>query len=328
MSMPGPSPAGTRFPCVRSMQTRTLSYGAAAALASAAFVLERSWHAERTHPPLGRFIDVGGVRIHYMERGQGTPLVLLHGTGSLLEELRMSGLYELACARYRVIVLDRPGYGHSSRPRRSWWGPRAQATLLRSMLTQLGIERPIVFGHSFGALVAMAYALEYPAAVRSLVLAGGYYFPTGRLDVPLMAPPAIPFIGDLLRHTISPLLGRALLPGLVRRVFRPAPVPRYFMERFPVWMALRPSQLRAAAEEAALLIPSTLRLQRLYSALEVPAIVVAGAQDHYVDHLRHSVALSRRIPRGDLMLLPRAGHMVHHVEPRRVLQAIEAAAAR
>jgi pimeloyl-ACP methyl ester carboxylesterase len=91
-------------------------------------------------------------------------------------------------------------------------------------------------------------------------------------------------------------------------------------------MALRPSQLRASAQEAALLIPAAAQLQRLYGALEVPALIVAGAQDRYVDHVRHSVELSRRLPRSELMLSPRAGHMVHHTDPRRVLQAIEAAA--
>jgi pimeloyl-ACP methyl ester carboxylesterase len=243
----------------------------------------------------------------------------------MLQELRLSGLFELAASRYRVIIPDRPGYGHSERPRRSWWPPRSQAALLRSMLAQLGVERPVLFGHSFGALVALAFALEYPGATRSVVLASGYYFPTGRLDITLLAPPALPLVGDVLRHSVSPLIGRALWPLKLRRMFSPAPVPRYF-ERFPLWMALRPSQLRAAAEEAALLIPSTARLQRLYSALEVPALVVAGAQDRYVDTQRHSAELARRLPRGELLLSPRAGHMVHHVDPRRVLQAIEAAA--
>ena len=308
------------------MHTRTgLQLGAAATLAAAAFVHQRAWHAERANPPLGQFIDVDGVRVHYVARGEGPPLVMLHGLGSMVQEMMLSGLYELAAARYRVIVVDRPGYGHSTRPRHKWWGPRAQAALVRELLLRLGIERPIVLGHSFGATVALELALDYPAAVRSVVLAAGYYFPTARLDVPLMAPPALPVIGDVLRHTISPLIGRLLWPRLLKLVFSPAPVPRYF-QRFPTWMALRPSQLRATAEEAALVVPAAARMQSLYQALEVPAVIVAGAQDRYVDHARHSLELAKRVPRGELMLSPRAGHMVHHVDPRRVLQAIEAAA--
>lgn len=310
-----------------SMQIRPLQVGVAAALASAAFVQQRVRRAERMYPPTGHFIHVDGVRMHYLERGEGTPLVMLHGNGSMGRELELSGLYELAAARYRLIVPDRPGHGYSARPRHRWWGPLAQAALMRDMLAQLGIERPIIFGHSYGALVALAFGLEYPGLARSLVLASGYYFPTGRLDIPLMAPPAIPVLGDLMRYTVSPLISRALLPLFKRRVFAPAPVPRYF-EQFPDWLALRPSQLRAAAEEVALLVPSVLRLQQLYRALEVPALVVAGAQDRHVDHVRHSVALARALPHGELMFSPRAGHMVHHTDPRRVLQAIEAAAAR
>ena len=305
--------------------TRTLQIGAAAALAAAAFVHQRAWAAERATPPIGRLIDVQGVRMHYFERGEGTPLVMLHGLGSMVQELRLSGFYELAAARYRVILPDRPGYGHSARPRPRWWTPRAQAALLRAMLAQLGVERPIVFGHSFGALVALAYALEYPAATRSVVLASGYYFPTLRPDLPIMASPALPLVGDLMRHTVSPLLSRLLWPLLLRRQFNPAPVPRYF-ELFPTWMALRPSQLRAAAEDAATLIPATTRLQRWYRALEVPAVIVAGAQDRYVYPARHSMELARRVPRSELVLSPRAGHMVHHVDPRRVLHAVELAA--
>jgi pimeloyl-ACP methyl ester carboxylesterase len=302
-----------------------LQLGAVAALTATAFVHQRAWQAERQNPPVGKFIEVDGVRLHYLERGEGPPLLMLHGRGSMVQELALSGLFELAAARYRVIALDRPGYGYSQRPRNKWWGPMAQAALLHRMLAQIGVERPVLFGHSFGATVAIALALDYPTSARGVVLASGCYFPTGRLEVPLEAPRAIPVLGDLIRHTISPLVGRLMWPGMLKLVFSPAPVPRYF-ERFPVWMALRPSQLRAAAEEAALLIPSALALQRRYAELETPAVIVAGAQDRYADHRRHSVALHAMLPGSELLLSPRAGHMVHHVDPRRVLQAIEAVA--
>ena len=128
-----------------------------------------------------------------------------------------------------------------------------------------------------------------------------------------------------MRHSLSPLLSRMLWPLLLRRQFSPAPVPRYF-QLFPTWMALRPSQLRSAAQDAATLIPSTTKLQRLYRALEVPAVIVAGAQDRYVHPARHSIELARRLPRSELVLSPRAGHMVHHVDPRRVLHAVESVA--
>ena len=128
-----------------------------------------------------------------------------------------------------------------------------------------------------------------------------------------------------MRHTVSPLIARTLWPHMLSVLFSPAPVPRYF-QLFPTWMALRPSQLRAAAEEAALLVPSAVRMQRRYGALDVPAVIVAGAQDRYVDCSRHSFELARRMEPRELVVSPRAGHMVHHVDPHRVLHAIEVAA--
>jgi hypothetical protein len=64
--------------------------------------------AERDNPADGRFLDVDGVRLHYVERGSGDPLVLLHGNGSMIEDFESSGLIDLAAENYRVIVFDRP----------------------------------------------------------------------------------------------------------------------------------------------------------------------------------------------------------------------------
>lgn len=301
------------------------TYGAAAALtAVAGFVHARAWQAERASPPRGRLVDVDDAQVHYIERGDGPPLVVLHGLGSMTEEVALSPFFALAAQRYRVILVDRPGYGHSTRPRGAWWGPQRQAALLHAFFKKLDLERPLLLGHSFGSLVALAYALAHGPTLRGLVLASGYYFPTARLDAPLMAAPALPLLGHLLRHTISPLIGRAMWPGMLRLQFAPAPVPAYFA-RFPVWMTLRPSQLRAAAEESALLVPATLALRRRYAGLEIAPVIVAGARDRYVDPERHSLRLARAVPRAELIVAARAGHMVHHTEPRRLLQALQAA---
>jgi hypothetical protein len=73
--------------------------------------------AERRNPPIGRFIVVDGVRLHYVERGKGEPLVLLHGNGSMIQDFDSSGLLDAAAKTYRVIAFDRPGFGYSDRPR-------------------------------------------------------------------------------------------------------------------------------------------------------------------------------------------------------------------
>ena len=301
--------------------------GAALAAGTAAYYVQRrSARAERAHQPLGRFINVDGVRLHYLDEGDGPPLVLLHGLGSMVEDFVLSGLVREASKRYRVIAFDRPGYGHSERPRRMRFGAAAQAELVRKALDRLEVRRPIVLGHSWGTLVAVALALEFPEVPRSLVLASGLYFPSLRLDAPLMAPPAIPLVGDVLARTLSPLAGRAMWPGFLRLIFGPAPVPPAFAAAFPTWLALRPGQLRAVAEDALATLGATLRAARRYRELTLPVVMVAGERDRYVSARAHTARLHRLLPSSRLLLSPHSGHMVHHSDLPLVLSAVESAA--
>lgn len=302
-----------------------LAGGAAGLAAAAAYVQLRSRQAERDNPPAGRFVEVDGVRLHYIERGEGEPLVLLHGNGALTRDFELSGLVARAAKKYRVVVFDRPGYGYSERPRGRVWTPEAQARLFRHAFARLRLERPVVLGHSWGAMVALALALRHPLAVKGVVLVSGYYRPSLRTDVPLFAPPAIPVVGDLLRFTISPLVTRLLWPGLMRKLFGPNDIPRHF-EHFPKWMALRPGQIRASAAETALMIPAAVRLGRRYARLSVPAVVVGGKGDLIVNTAWQAQALHRRLPGSRLHVIPGVGHMVHHIAPEAVLDAIDEAA--
>ena len=158
--------------------------------------------------------------------------------------------------------------------------------------------------------------------MRGLVLASGYYFPTARLDVPLLSSPAIPVIGDLMCYTVSPLLGRLLLPRIIRRLFEPAPVTERFDRLFPKGMLLRPSQLRAAAADTALMIPAATDLQSRYHEMKAPLLIVTGGDDKVVDVGRQSKRLHEEMARSGFLALPGLGHMVHHLAPDQVLRAI------
>jgi pimeloyl-ACP methyl ester carboxylesterase len=297
-----------------------------ASLAAAALVTRRrTRQAERENPPVGRFVYVDGVRLHYVERGTGQPLVLLHGNGSMIQDFETSGLIDMAAKNYRVIVFDRPGFGYSDRPRSTVWTPQAQAELLHHALRLLDVEQPVVVGHSWGTLVAVALALEFPHYVKSLVLLSGYYYPTPRVGVMPLSIPAIPVIGDLLRYTVSPLLSRLLWPVIRRQIFGPAPVPAHF-SGFPVWMALRPSQLRASAAETALMIPAAFALRHRYHELTMPMVIMAGTDDRLINANKQSAHLHHDVPDSRLHLTPGAGHMVHQLAPDDVMAAIDEAA--
>jgi len=297
--------------------------GAAAAVGAAAlYSRKQAQDAERKYPPIGRFLSVDGVRLHYIERGHGDALVLIHGNGTMIQDFTVSGLVDRLAERYRVIVIDRPGYGYSSRPRQLWT-PQAHARLFRKALAQLGIEQATVYGHSWGTLVAVALALKAPSLVRGLVLGSGYYYPTLRADTFLLSPPAIPVIGDAMRYTITPLVARAILPAMIKRVFQPAPVPERFEREFPKALMLRPLQLRAAAEDAALMIPSAMGLEGRYRELTVPVTIITGAEDQIADAGRQSARLHDELPGSEFIALPGLGHMIHHLAPDAVTDAID-----
>ena len=298
-----------------------LALGAAALVVSAVVNHRLARKAERENPPAGRFIEVDGVRLHYIERGQGEALVLLHGNGSMIQDFDSSGLIDLASRDHRVIVFDRPGYGHSERPRSVIWNPEAQADLLYQALTRIGVDRAVVLGHSWGCSVAVALAGKYPALVAGLVLASGYYYPTVRADVVGLSAPAVPVIGDAIRYTISPLLSRLAWPLILRKIFGPQRTPGKF-EGFPKEMAFRPSQIRASAAESALMIPDAFAAQGSYARLTMPVAIIAGSEDRLVETDKQSARLHDEISQSSFHSIDGAGHMIHQTATDAVMSAI------
>ena len=321
----------TRSPRFLAYKARTIAQAhpyvlAAAAtvgaLAVSALVNRRlARNAEKDNPPAGQFLEVNGVRLHYVERGSGAPLVLLHGNGSMIQDFESSGLIDLASKNYRVIVFDRPGFGHSDRPRNVVWTPAAQAELINSALQRLGVSHAIVLGHSWGASVAVALALKYPKLVQGLVLASGYYYATLRPDVVAVSAPAVPLAGDVLGHTIAPIVSRIIWPLLMTKIFGPRSVPKKF-EGFPKEMAFRPSQIHASAAESALMIPGALDLQDQYASLKMPVSIIAGEEDRLIDTDTQSHRLHGNIAQSKFHRVSGAGHMVHQTATGSVMAAI------
>jgi len=300
--------------------------GVAGALAICNHLVAR--RTERRHPPEGSFIEVDGVRLHYSDRGHGSPVVLVHGNAVTGADWNTSGVADLLVAQqHRVITFDRPGFGYSDRPRGRVWTAARQAELLHKALQQLGVERPVVVGHSWGAVVALALAAEHHAELSGLVLLSGYYVWTLRPDVMPVTVGALPGLGDLLRYTVSPLLGWLQMPLLKWQMFSPMKVPARFKEEYSTGMALRPSQVRATSGDGALMIPGALALRNRYKDLRLPVAIIAGENDRVV-WARRAEELAEKIPGSTLQILPGVGHMVHYAAPEIVLRAVEAVARR
>jgi pimeloyl-ACP methyl ester carboxylesterase len=246
---------------------------------------------------------------------------MLHGMGALVQDFLGSGLIDRAAERYRVIAFDRPGYGYSDRPLGQIWTPETQAALVAAALGKLGIERPIVLGHSWGTLVALAIALDH-ANVSGLVLISGPYFPIARPDPLLLALPALPAVGTMLANTVSPLMVRASGPLVLRQIFAPNPVPPEFTARFPRELALRPGHVQATAGDAGLLQLAELRMAKRYGEIAVPVAIVGGDGDRLVP-CEQAERMHAAIPQSSLRRAEGVGHMVHWIVPDLVMAAVD-----
>ena len=151
-------------------------------------------------------MTAGGAACTTSSAGSGQPVVFLHGNGAMVEDLLISGVIDQAARQYHAIAFDRPGFGHSERPRGRNWTAAAQASILpeafRLARHRAARSSSAIRGeHSWH----WHWRSTIPVMSAGLVLASGYYYPTPRTDVALFSPPAIPVVGDLISHTVAPL---------------------------------------------------------------------------------------------------------------------------
>ncbi|MDA1096988.1 MAG: alpha/beta fold hydrolase [Chloroflexi bacterium] len=117
--------------------------------------------------PMESLIADGG-RVEYIVRGDGPPIVLLHGIGGGIEDW-VDNIDPLVEAGHRVYVPSLPGHGGSDRPS-AGWDPALGSAIVRDLFDGWGIERALLVGHSAGGLLAIQSALDLPTRIAGLVL--------------------------------------------------------------------------------------------------------------------------------------------------------------
>jgi len=136
---------------------------------------------EKALPPLGRFIDIDGSRIHYLDRGSGPTILCIHGLAGQMRHFTYALLDKLK-SDYRVVIVDRPGSGYSTRPPQASAAIFAQARTLAKFAAALRLQRPLVVGHSLGGAIALALALNHPEQVGGLALLAPLTHPQDELS--------------------------------------------------------------------------------------------------------------------------------------------------
>lgn len=289
--------------------------------------------AEAAYPPEGQFTEVGGVPLHYVQRGEGPDLVLLHGAGGSTRDFTFNFVDRLT-DRYRVTVFDRPGLGYTGRPERyGIWSrdaesPREQARFLQAAADGIGVTNPIVLGHSFGGAVAMAWALERPEDTAAVVMVSGvanewegglgWFYNVN----------ASPAGGALFVPAATAFVPQSYIDNTVEGIFRPQPAPEGYAEHIGPRMSARRETARANARQVHALKPHIIEMVPGYGDLDMPIEIIHGDADDIVPLDVHAIPLSGQAPGAALTVLDGVGHMPQHTNSADVEAAIDRAAAR
>lgn len=281
---------------------------------------------EREYPAHGRMVDVAGGRLHVVEIGPrdapGPPTVLIHGATSSLETMRLP-LGNMLAKNHRVILIDRPGFGWSTRDDLSNSSPATQARMIDEALGKLGIDRAVVVVHSLAGALGALMALDYPQRVAGLVMLAGVTYPWPGGVGTYNQVVTTPVIGKLLAYTITLPLGYFLTDIGGRAVFAPQTMPEGYIAQTATPLVLRPRNFLANAWDLVTLKPAVVAQAPRYSEIKVPTVVITGSADTIVSPDLHSRHFANVVPGAKLIVLPGVGHMVQNAAPDLIIREID-----
>ncbi|UAW99661.1 alpha/beta hydrolase [Halopseudomonas nanhaiensis] len=266
-------------------------------------------------PPEGRFVEVMGSRLHIIEAGRGPAILLIHGLGGVARNFNYQVLGELA-KDYRVVAVDRPGSGYSTRHRRSSAGLDVQADVMAGLIQVLKLDRPLLVGHSLGGAVALATALRHPSEVSGLALIAPL------THTPQDVPKAFAgmtirqgWLRRLIAWTVATPLTILNRDKVMDLVFGPESVPDDFGVRGGGFLGLRPSQFIASSRDLGALEDVLPLMQQRYADLQLPISILYGRQDRILDPSEQGQALKDAVSQAQLQLVD-GGHMLPVTQPQ------------
>ena len=282
---------------------------------------------EKSYPPVGKFIEVNGVKLHYVHVPAGPnadlpPIVVIHGASANLND-QMIPLRPLLEGRGEILFFDRPGHGWSQRGAGNNT-QELQSDTIAALMDALKIKDAVIVAHSFGGSVATALALGHPERVRGLVLMAAATHPwPDRKTQWYYDLSVVPVIGRIFTETLALPAGQARMQAATVGVFCPNRAPELYVEKAQIPLVLRPGAFRANAEDVAGLYGYTVRASPRYGEINKPAVIITGDGDTVVLEEVHSKGLARDIAGSELVWIEGLGHKPEYVVPEIAVMAIE-----
>jgi pimeloyl-ACP methyl ester carboxylesterase len=282
---------------------------------------------QRAYPAQGRMIEVAGAVLHVLELGPrdaaGPPVVMIHGASSNLEAMRHP-LGAMLAKHHRVILIDRPGHGWSTRADLADSTPAIQSRMIDEALQKLRLGPAIFVVHSWAGALGARMALDYPKRVAGLVMLApvAYPWPGGVGWYNKLV--TTPVIGPLLAYTLTLPLGYFLTGPGARGVFLPQIMSENFVSDTATPLLLRPREFLANARDLVTLKAAVTEQAPRYGDIRVPTVIITGDVDKTVSTNRHSRPLAKAVAGAKLIVLPDVGHMIQNAAPELVISEIQA----
>jgi pimeloyl-ACP methyl ester carboxylesterase len=285
---------------------------------------------DRMYPQQGKSIAVAGASLNVVDigpRNGGPAIVMIHGASANLESLRQP-VGNILAKTHRVILLDRPGHGWSSRENLESSTPAVQGKQIDEALEKLNVRGAVLVVHSLAGALGPLMALDYPQRVASVVMLAPVLYPwpggVGWYNKVVTTP----VIGPLLAYTITLPLGLLLTEPGARSVFAPQTMPEGFVKNSMTPLLLRPREFLANAWDLVTLKAAITEQAPRYPDIKIPMVTITGDGDTTVSPDIHSRRFAATVPNAKLIVLPGVGHMVQYAAPDIVVREVEAMAAK
>jgi len=271
---------------------------------------------EKLVPQAGQVQPVPGGAIHHVDLGprDAPAVVLIHGLSGQLQHFTygVTGLLE---QEFRVIALDRPGCGYSTRDSDDRAALPEQARMIWALLDDLQVANPVLVGHSLGGAVALAMALERPEQTGALALISPLTHPqTEEAGAFNGLAVTSPLMRRVIGHTIAVPAAQRTAAKVLEEVFRPEPCPADFLVRGGGALGLRPNGFIAASADFVAANAGIGALQARYAeGLKTPGGVLFGAADAVLDPAHHGATMEGFGLSAET--LPDRGHMLPITAP-------------
>lgn len=265
--------------------------------------------------PVGAFQDVTGGRLHYVEKGEGPTLILIHGLGGNLHNFGYTMIDRLA-KRYHVIAIDRPGCGHSERDSDDMARLPNQAAMIADFIRRKGLQKPLIVGHSLGGAISLRMAIDHPELLGGLAM-------LAPLTAIQESAPAVfnglhapnPAVRGLIANTFAVPASIRNGAAVVGTIFAPEPVPEDFRTRGGGLLSLRPVAFYAASTDMHAVPLDIAAQQDHYAQIKLPMGMLYGDDDAVLVADKHIEAIQSVQPDLHLVRMSGVGHMPLVTQP-------------